>query len=61
VTVDGRVAASWRLERARDAVRVSVTPHVAIARSALAGIRAEGRRIARFCEPGARRCEVVGA
>ena len=31
VTVDGRVAASWRVEREGDAVRLAVTPHVEIA------------------------------
>ena len=60
VTVDGRVAASWRLERERDAVRVTVTPHVEIRRAARAEIRAEAERTARFCEPGAGSVEVAG-
>ncbi|MEA2265298.1 MAG: hypothetical protein QOE27_881, partial [Solirubrobacteraceae bacterium] len=34
VTVDGRVAASWRLDRGRGSVRVLITPHVDIRRSA---------------------------
>jgi hypothetical protein len=60
VTVDGRVAASWELRRARSAVKLVVTPHVDIARSARAGIRAEAERTARFCDPEARRIEVAG-
>jgi winged helix DNA-binding protein len=60
VIVDGRVAASWRLERERDAVRLTITPHVDIRRAARAEIRAEAKRTARFCEPDARRFEVAG-
>lgn len=60
VTVDGRVAASWKLERGRKAVRVAVRPHVDIHRSARAEIRAEGEHTARFCEPDARAIEVAG-
>jgi hypothetical protein len=61
VTVDGRVVASWRLERgARGLVRVAIEPHAAIPRRALAAIRAEGERAARFLEPEASRIEVVG-
>ena len=60
VTVDGRVAASWRLEREGDVARLSVTPHVELARRARAAIRAEARRTGRFCEPDARRIEVAG-
>jgi hypothetical protein len=60
VTVDGRVAASWRLERGRRTLRVVVEPHVEIRRAALAGIRAEAKRTARFCEPDARAIEVAG-
>jgi hypothetical protein len=60
VTVDGRVAASWELERDGDAVRVTVSPHTDIRRSARAEIRAEAARTARFCEPDARGIDVVG-
>jgi hypothetical protein len=60
VTVDGRVAASWELQREGDAVRLAITPHVEIRRSAHAEIRAEAKRTARFCEPEARRYEVRG-
>jgi hypothetical protein len=60
VTVDGRVAAGWELRREGDAVEVTVTPHVDIARAARAEIRAEAERTARFCEPDARGVSVVG-
>jgi hypothetical protein len=60
VTVDGRVAASWAVEREGDAARLSVTPHVEISRAARAEIRAEAERTARFCEPDARVVEVAG-
>lgn len=60
VTVDGRIAASWRLRRGAGTVRVEVVPHVDIRRSAHASIRAEAKRIARFCEAEASSVEVVG-
>jgi hypothetical protein len=60
VLVDGRVAASWAVEREADAVRLVVTPHVDIARAARAEIRTEAERTARFCEPDARSVEVAG-
>ncbi len=60
ITVDGRVAASWWLRRARGAVQVEVVPHVDIRRSALSAIRAEAKRTARFAEPDARGVEVTG-
>jgi hypothetical protein len=60
VTVDGMVAASWKLVRARGAVEVSVTPHVEISRRAAREIRAEAERTARFCEPAARSVSVAG-
>jgi Winged helix DNA-binding domain len=60
VTVDGRVAASWAVEREGDVARLSVTPHIEIGRAARAAIRAEAKRVARFCEPDARRFEVAG-
>jgi hypothetical protein len=60
VLVDGRVAASWAVEREGDAVRLVVTPHVEIARAARAEIHAEAERTARFCEPDARSFEVAG-
>jgi len=60
VTVDGRVAASWKIERSAKVVRVVIEPHREIRRPARAGIRAEAERTARFCVPGAERVEVVG-
>jgi winged helix DNA-binding protein len=60
VTVDGRVAASWKLQRRGEAVQLTVTPHVEIRRSARAEIRSEAGRTARFCEPDARSFDVVG-
>lgn len=60
VTVDGRVAASWTLVRERDAVQVTVVPHVEIARAARAAIRGEALRTAAFCEPDARAFDVAG-
>jgi hypothetical protein len=60
VTVDGRVAASWKVERDGDAVRLTVTPHIEIRRAARAEIRVEAERTARFCEPDGRCFEVVG-
>jgi hypothetical protein len=61
VTVDGRVAASWRWERSEATVRITITPHVALRRGARGEIRAEARRTARICEPDARRVEVAFA
>ena len=60
VTVDGRVAASWAVEREGAAVRLTVTPHVEICRAARTAIRAEAKGTARFCEPDARTVEVAG-
>ena len=61
VTVDGRVAASWALEREGDAVRLTVTPHIEIARAAREEIRAEAARTARIAEPDATSFEVAFA
>ncbi len=60
VTVNGRVAASWRLQRGRAAVKLSVTPHVEIRRSARGEIRAEAIRTARLFEPDGRGFEITG-
>jgi hypothetical protein len=60
VTVNGRVAASWRLERGTKAVRVEVTPHVEISRRAAREIRTEGVRTARICVPEGSSHELVG-
>lgn len=60
LTVEGRVAASWSLDRGRRVVRLSVTPHVEIGRAARAEIREEALRTARFCAPDAAGHEVAG-
>jgi DNA glycosylase AlkZ-like len=60
LTVDGRVAASWKLERATRRVKVVIQPHGEIRKSAHGQIRAEAKRTARFAEPEAETVEVVG-
>jgi hypothetical protein len=60
VTVDGRVAASWQLERGRNVVAVRITPHVDIVRSARAAIRTEAKHTARFCERDTASVDVLG-
>jgi Winged helix DNA-binding domain len=60
VTVEGRVAASWRLQRGARAVKLTIVPHVEIRRCARDEIRAEALRTARFCEPDAGGFEVCG-
>jgi hypothetical protein len=60
VTVDGRVAASWKLERATRRVKVVIEPHTEIRRSAHASIRAEAKRTALFAEPEAETVEIAG-
>jgi hypothetical protein len=59
VTVDGRVAASWQLQRGGRTVKVVVEPHREIGRAARAEIRSEVERIARFVEPDAAGVEVA--
>ena len=59
LTVDGRVAASWKLERSARVTRVRVIPHRDIPRRAHAQIRAEGKRTARFCVPEVVKVEVA--
>lgn len=58
VTVDGRVAASWKLERSAKGVKVVVEPHREIRRAARADVRAEALRTARFCAPDASSIEL---
>jgi hypothetical protein len=60
ITVDGRVAASWKLERSARLTRVRVIPHTHIPRRAHGQIRAEAKRIARFCEPALEKVELAG-
>ena len=60
VTVDGRVAASWRVLRSGKVAKLELTPHTEIRRSAHDELRAEALRTARFCAPDAERHEIVG-
>jgi hypothetical protein len=60
VTVDGRVAASWDLQREGDVVKLAIEPHTDIPRTAHDAIRDEAQRTARICEPDATRFEVSG-
>ena len=59
VTVDGRVAAGWQLNRDEDDVTVTIEPHTEISGAARAAIRDEAERMARICEPDAGRFRVV--
>jgi hypothetical protein len=59
VTVGGRVAASWDLQRDGDRVRVAIEPHTDVPRSAHAAIVEEAKRTAGICEPDAKRYEVA--
>jgi hypothetical protein len=60
VTVDGRIAASWIMERGARVARLAISPHVEIPRRAVAEIREEGLRTARFCAPESESVEVGG-
>jgi hypothetical protein len=60
VTVDGRVAASWLLNRGSASITVEVTPHVDLSRAARREIASEAERTARFCEPDTTRIEITG-
>jgi hypothetical protein len=59
VTVGGRVAASWELERSGETARITVTPHVELSRCARSEIAAEAKRTARIAEPEAVSVEVA--
>jgi hypothetical protein len=52
LTVDGRVAASWRVDEGR----MTITPHTDFPHH---GVREEALRTAAFCAPGARGFDVV--
>lgn len=52
LTVDGRVAASWRVDEGL----MTITPHTEVE---LADVREEALRTARFCSPHARTYDVV--
>ena len=60
VTVDGRVAAIWKLQRRARGATVEVEPLLEIPSRARSAIRSEAKRTARFMEPEARELEVVG-
>jgi hypothetical protein len=60
VTVDGRVAAIWKLERRTRRATVVIEPLLDIAERARAQIRSEAKRTARFMEPEAVEVEVSG-
>ena len=60
ITVDGRVAASWRLRRSASVASIEVLPHVTLRRADKPAIRSEARTTARWMEPEARKVEVVG-
>jgi hypothetical protein len=59
VTVGGRVAASWKLERRGKRARLAVTPHADLSRADREAIREEARFTARFCAPDATRHDVA--
>ncbi len=60
ITVDGRVAASWSVDRSRKVAKLTIEPHTDIRRSAHAEIREEAKRIARFVAPDHESVEVAG-
>jgi hypothetical protein len=60
VTVDGRVAAIWKLERRTRRATVVIEPLLEIPKRARAPILAEAKRIAGFMEPEAVQVEVSG-
>jgi hypothetical protein len=59
VLVDGRVVASWGVEREGDTVRVTVVRHTDLPRRARAALREEAGRMGRLHEPDAARVELV--
>jgi hypothetical protein len=60
VTVGGRVAATWKLERRARSATVVVEPLLEIPRRVHAQIRAEAKRTAAFVEPEVEQVEVAG-
>jgi hypothetical protein len=60
ITVDGRVAGSWTMERDGETARLTITLHAEISRAARAELRAEAERTAWFCAPDARRVSIAG-
>lgn len=56
--VDGFVAGSWRIERARATAALLLTPFEPVSRKAKAELTAEGTDLLRFVEPDAKTAEV---
>jgi hypothetical protein len=56
--VDGRVAGTWKIERARNAATLTLTPFESLARTAQKELTDEGTGLLRFLEPDAARTEV---
>jgi hypothetical protein len=51
--IDGRIAGTWKLERKKNAVTLTLAPFVALKKAAAAALKDEGEALARFVEPGA--------
>jgi hypothetical protein len=58
--VDGAVAGTWRVERAKDAAKLRVEPFEPLPRGARAELAEEGERLLRFHEPDAASFKVRG-
>jgi hypothetical protein len=56
--VDGRVAGTWKIERARTAATLTLTPFETIARTAQKELAEEGAALLKFTEPDAAKTEV---
>jgi len=56
--VDGFVAGTWRMERARTAAALVLAPFNPLSRGARAELTEEGKGLARFAESDARTVEV---
>jgi hypothetical protein len=56
--VDGFVAGTWELERARTAAALVAAPFETLGRTAKAELTAEGKALLQFAEPDARTAEV---
>jgi hypothetical protein len=56
--VDGRVAGTWKVERARAAAALVITPFDKLARAVQMDLVAEGKALLQFLEPDASRSEV---
>jgi hypothetical protein len=57
--VDGMVAGTWTTETKRQATTLTLVPFSTVAKPARVALEAEGERLARFIEPGARSYAVV--